>query len=716
MEPSVTLDARSKLIQKFSKQLAERLNECTALWFQAEDGEEEALPELKRVLHTIKGEAFVLGIEELGKVFGLIEEAVEVWKPSRAPLGNAILGGFDVAAVYIRAIGDGHEAPSLSSTLGNLKDHTAKALAANGNSIPAPTKTASSPDTASDADESEIAETSSEKGKAKSNQVSAAEITNLRPVLLEINRLHAQQTSLLNEMQEIERRIHAYAEAVDPSLSPEEVKEQVIKTLGYGSGIERTVRELRSRLGSNHFSFELALSRVNNFMRNASLVGTDGIRLSAERVVRTTSAKVEKQVELDFDSIPYVESSLEVMLTDALGHLIRNAIDHGMEETEARLKAGKPAAGKIIVRVTESETTVRVSVVDDGGGVNLNLLREKAQKLELDDHAASQLVFEAGLSTKDEVTDVSGRGVGLDSVANTIRRAGGQVYVEQTSTSGTTFILEMPINSNADTVLPVRRGDYHCCIPVRYVVGGGEASEMVMSQDGRQVRDMWGEEEHFVPLLDLGAVLGASKRSDPSVLLGLEYAGSRIALALDSFTNPEPINFSPVKDLAVRSNYLRGVAASHDGNPLLLLDVPRLFGVNYTVAQESYQETIRVKKVIVAEDAPVARELICGVMRSFGYEVFSASDGREAIRRIHEIKPDLIMTDLEMPYATGFDVIKEVRDDAELKAIPIIVLTTRADEDTRSRARTLGASAFLAKQRFSEGELKKLLLELLGDT
>jgi two-component system chemotaxis sensor kinase CheA len=232
----------------------------------------------------------------------------------------------------------------------------------------------------------------------------------------------------------------------------------------------------------------------------------------------------------------------------------------------------------------------------------------------------------------------------------------------------------------------------------------------------RRERD--GQRE-LVPLFSLRQLLhgaGEPQVKDTAVLL--QHRAGLFAVTVEGYLNPRPVTFQRTEELAFDSAVVRGVAPRADGGVLLLLDVDVLMNTAHTgsVVSESMQPQGRVEgsHVLVVEDAPVAREILAGILRSFGLRVSEALDGQRGLQMALNDPPDLILTDVEMPFMDGLQMVSRLRRDERFASLPVIVLTTRIDQETRDRARELGVQGFLSKQKFVEDDLQKVIQECLG--
>jgi two-component system chemotaxis sensor kinase CheA len=412
-------------------------------------------------------------------------------------------------------------------------------------------------------------------------------------------------------------------------------------------------------------------------------------------------------------------------------HLVRNAVDHGLERAPDRQRLGKPIRGRLVITFAQSESSVRATVADDGAGIDFARLREVLAERGVDADQAteqelSQMLFDHGVSTRETADEISGRGIGLDVVSKELSEIGGHVTVESVPGRGTKFTLEMPATMKADVVVPVRTRSVHAAVPARAVLRVTRVARIEGTGRGpviRIARDHDDDEPTLVPLFSLQALLeGTGEPQIGDVVVVVQGSREPFALTVLGFQNPRPVTFKRTQELAVRSRLVRGMSLQADGSVLLLLDVEALGaataepGLARPMAANGGEPSRPAvePRVLVVEDAPVARELLVGVLRSFGLRVEEAVDGRDGLERALDDPPDMILTDIEMPYIDGLSMIRRLRDDPRMAEVPIVVLTTRTDAETRAQARALGVVRFLSKQRFVEEELRGVVAACLG--
>ncbi|KYF65515.1 histidine kinase, partial [Sorangium cellulosum] len=538
-------------------------------------------------------------------------------------------------------------------------------------------------------------------------------------------RLHGEREVLQRRLREAQRMLRALLVEIDPrGADVDRVAERVTKTLGYGAEIERALGAVRADWSSNDFAVGRALGELDEVVRAASVVRAERLLNQVSLAARSAARMLGKDVEARVEGTGLLDARVERRLEPALLHLVRNAVDHGIEPADVRARRGKPARGTVAVTVAQTDASVRVEVKDDGGGVDFARLREVLAPsvpdvASLGDAELIPYLFAHGLTTSRSVGAISGRGVGLDVVAREIGALGGQVRVDSRPGLGTTILLVLPTSLHGEEVVPVSSGRFRCAVPTHAVHSVVLLEEEALhTPEGARVRVTGEPGAELVPLFSLAAVLGDGGRPAPGdAALVLHHAAGLFAVSVDGYENPRLVSLVRSEELPVTSPLVRAVAPTADGEALLLLDVERVFACARQPPREAPSaaaaEPTREPLALVVEDAPVARELLCGILRSIGLRVEEASDGREGLARARATPPDVVLTDLEMPYLSGLEMVAELRRSPGLARVPVVVLTTAAQEQSEAALRGLGVRAVLSKQRFVEEELRRIVASLV---
>lgn len=454
------------------------------------------------------------------------------------------------------------------------------------------------------------------------------------------------------------------------------------------------------------------------------------------RVVRQAAKETGKQVRLDIigGSIEIDRGVLDRM-TPAFEHLLRNCVTHGIEPPEVRTAAGKEAAGNIVVVLRQEGNEVGVEFRDDGAGLNLQRIRDKGEKMGLiapgsehSDGELANLIFMPGFSTAETVTELAGRGVGMDVVRSEVNAMGGRIETATAAGQGTGFTLVLPLTTAVTQVVMLRCGDSVVAVPATLIeiVRRLSAEEIEHAyQTGsytlaeRSMLFFW-----FGALLQQAPVSGEAGRTRPVVVV--RSAQQRVALHVDEVLGTQEV---VVKNLGPQLSRLPGLAgmtllASGSValiyNPVALATLygdaarqatqaARLSPVQQVVkptAEEAHQHLAPL--VLVVDDSLTVRRVTQRLLTREGFRVTLAKDGIEALERLAEERPQVVLSDIEMPRMDGFDLARNIRGDARMSDLPIIMITSRIAQKHRDYAAELGVDHYLGKP-YSEEDLLALI-------
>ena len=407
-----------------------------------------------------------------------------------------------------------------------------------------------------------------------------------------------------------------------------------------------------------------------------------------------------------------VDRSLLGGLVEVLLHLVRNAVDHGLETTHERVAAGKDPVGRIRLHAMRLGSEIVLTVSDDGRGLDLDALRRAAgpggEQL-----GAADLAFRPGLSTAPEVTDVSGRGVGLDAVRHALDAARGRVEVSSTSGVGTEFRVILPISLSLVRCLLLRCGTQELAVALSATVVTVPSTTVVRGPGGGPVVVVGG---HAVPVTGLGVVLGLPEDGGSTVLV-LTGSGRRHAVIVDELCGQREVVVTALPSFLPRLPVYAGASPADDGGVLLVLDPTGLIAAAERVAPAFVDPTpagTAARHVLVVDDAALVRELQRSILERAGYRVSTAGDGQEGLEVLESVRPDLVLTDVEMPRLDGIGLVEQIRAHPRLSNTAVVILTSRASESDRQRGLDAGADGYVVKATFDETALLATVRRLIG--
>jgi len=471
------------------------------------------------------------------------------------------------------------------------------------------------------------------------------------------------------------------------------------------------------------------------------MVEFDGISDRLYGVVRQASKDTGKQVKLDISggSIEMDRGVLERMVP-AFEHLLRNAVAHGIESGPERVAVGKPAVGSIAIHVHQESNDVSVSFSDDGAGLDVARIRDKAlakglivADAALSEAEAANLIFMPGFSTVDEVTELAGRGIGMDVVRAEVNALGGRIETQTHALQGTSFRLVLPLTTAVTQVVILRMGELSVGVPanimetvLRVPAAQLEAAYQYDAFDfaGEQVPFYWG-----------GSLLQESARSSEAggktlPVAIFRSAGQRLAVHIDEVLGNREVVVKNLGPQLARLPGLAGMSVLASGavvliyNPVALasvygeqarvlgaqVDAPGVMDADADVASVAVSKPAgeQLPLVLVVDDSITVRRVTQRLLKREGYRVALANDGLHALEKLQEEVPSVVLSDIEMPRMDGFDLARNIRGDARLKDLPIIMITSRIAEKHREHARELGVDHYLGKP-YSEDELLGLV-------
>ncbi|MBE2253136.1 MAG: response regulator, partial [Myxococcus sp.] len=448
------------------------------------------------------------------------------------------------------------------------------------------------------------------------------------------------------------------------------------------------------------------------------------------RMVRELARDLGREVELSVEGEDErVDRTVLDILRDPLLHLVRNSVDHGLESREERVEQGKAPRGTLTLLARREGERLVLRVEDDGRGLSAASLRQVAVRKGLIDQAtadglteaaAIDLVFLPGFTSKDQVTDVSGRGIGLDVVKTRLQQIGGEVTVSSKLGFGAAFELRVPLSLTVAPVLFVETGEERFCVPATNVL-------RALQIDAAQVREIAGKpavavDDVVLPYQSIASILGGAPEravSPGEVVLVVRGRGQTAAIGIDRVLDERVQAILPLKGLLARFGHLSGATQQPDGTLAMVLSAPHLVATAHgrelklSVPQRPAVEARR-RRLLVVDDSPLTRELLVSLLESVGYEIVQASDGAEALERLARETVDAVVTDLEMPRCDGLELTRRLKVHPTLKSLPVVIVTTRGSEQDRRRGMEAGADGYVTKGDLVRQDLVDVVARLLA--
>ena len=470
-------------------------------------------------------------------------------------------------------------------------------------------------------------------------------------------------------------------------------------------------------------SVQARLNReLQQSLMNVRMVPFASISERLYRIVRQTGKELNKRVNLELTGTELeLDRSVLERMTAPFEHLLRNAIAHGIEDVGVRTQQGKSPIGEIHLGLRHANNEVVFEFSDDGAGLNFPALREKAEAMGLlqpgeaaSEDQLAQLIFVSGVSTAAEVTEVAGRGIGMDVVRSEIAGLGGRIDVSSKQGLGTHFIIHLPLTLAVTQVLMVRSADLTYAIPSAMVEQVRQVKSAELAQLYRDRQIEWQSKPysfHYLPHL-----LGDAERIPESLprnpVLLLRSGEQRISLHVDDLQGNHEAVVKNVGPQLARLPGIAGATVLGNGAVVLILNPAQLaqrIGTAVRKTGKAVPEVLHIQPlVMVVDDSLTVRKITTRLLARAGYQVVTAKDGVDALEQLGEINPAVMLLDVEMPRMDGFELTKQLRREAKTQNLPIIMITSRTADKHRDYALQLGVNAYLGKPYQEEVLLQQI--------
>ncbi len=718
-------ERRAALVRKFQEVGAERVQRLAAAWvhLEGQPDDAETAAELLREIHTLKGEARTVGLADLTTLSHRLEEVLFSARDQgfRVPpeVGEGVLYSVDLMASLLRGAAGGTTV-DLSAAMA-LLDAALKLSARSGEAdseIPVQAPPAEPPPQVAPA----VAPPAAPRAAPRAAPVPPRPVEVLRVRQERIAAVAEVTGELLVEQARTVfsiERLRARAAELEAVLSEREPQ----RALQQARALAQAVRHELGGLEEVNARTGLLIDQLEYLGGELRLVPAATILEPYGRMVRELSREQGKEVDLKLEGAQ-TEADRRVLeaVEEPLVHLLRNAVDHGIELPQVREAAGKPRRGTVRIVLQARGGTLRVTVADDGAGLDAAALRRRAVERglispaaaeALDDQRSLELILLAGFSTRDEVSDVSGRGVGMDVVKRRVEQVNGRVSVSGALGVGTRVELTLPIAISRMRALVMRVGDAVCALPSASVeaVVAIDAGEVVNSGEGPLLRFAGA----LVPLGSLEEVLGET--SAPGALrpvaVILRSGGERRAFRAREPGRELELVARPLGPPLEKHRLVTGAAVLPTGELASILDVPQLLaraqkgrgGIG--AAQPGARP--RRFRVLAVDDSVIIRSTVSDMLRGLGCEVAVAEDGLEGLTQLEAFEPHLVITDIQMPRLDGLGLLRRLRAQPRFRALPVVVLSSLGSATDRAAALDAGATGYLVKSELDDAAMREVL-------
>lgn len=485
-------------------------------------------------------------------------------------------------------------------------------------------------------------------------------------------------------------------------------------------------QELARQARTLNTTVDLISLNLQDKTRMLRLVPAGTILHPLLRSSRDIAKEMNKNIDLKLTGEDIeVDRVILDLIKNSLVHLLRNAIDHGIESADVRKKLGKDPIGKVEIMVTESSGSVQISISDDGSGIDVNEVAATAIKRKLitdedrnslSDTNILDYIFSPGLSTKKIITELSGRGVGLDVVRSSVEKARGKIAINTKLGKGTTFTLNLPLTLVSDRGMLIKASGRLFIFPTISVVRilNIKLSD-IQNVEGGQTIVLEGKP---VPLHDLAGILGYKRKEfskeDIASVIVISKGFSQIALIVDELIGEREVVIKSLQPPLEKVEFVSGATLGEKGNVILVLNPASIVELcihkGSAVLKRSESDATNKKlKILVVDDSITTRTLEMNILTAHGYDVKSAVNGEDAWTILQKEKFDLLITDVMMPVLDGFDLTKRIKDDKTLSDLPVIIVSALANEDDKKHGIEVGADAYITKNKFET----KILIDVV---
>lgn len=487
--------------------------------------------------------------------------------------------------------------------------------------------------------------------------------------------------------------------------------------------------QLAHMLGQDNLRLTTLADELQDDVSRMRMVSFETLVGGFQRIIRDLARDTGKQVYFDVAGMGVeVDKTVLDALKDPIMHLLRNAVDHGIESPEVREHKGKPGAGRLGLEIEQRGNEIIVRVRDDGKGIDTNALKQKAlnngiltaQEADaMSEDDLRSLIFHPGLTTAAEITAISGRGIGMDIVRDRVESLRGRVSVTSVPGEGTTISLNVPVSLTRIRCVLLDTGDETYAVPSAVIV-----RMTTLRRDDvftAENRDMIVLDDRPVPLVSMADVLGVPaqpRTSDEITVLALRAADRTVAFEVDGLESERELVLKPLGPEIARAQFVSGAALLGTGAVLIVLDANdlvrsatgRSLPARRAVAlQKQVMTAERRLSVLVADDSITTRTLEKNILETAGFIVTVAIDGEEAWQKVSEQHFDVVISDVEMPKMTGLELVRMIKGSERTRHIPVILLTSLGKPEHQEAGLKAGADAYLVKSKFDQGELLRMI-------
>jgi chemotaxis protein histidine kinase CheA len=764
---------KKKFIVKFVDEANDHIDKLNdgLVGLEANPGDQETISEIFRSAHTIKGSSRILGLIPISLVAHKLEDALSAFRDGKISqskvLFNLLFKAVDLIAEFVQRVQEGDE---VNDDTTEICERLEKAVSGELEDTVLVSESVGAPSEIKEKPPVENEKPSEHESSLKLKKTPVTELTSTNQVSVRSPSPKAQKplkkprvsetvrvkTDKLDEtvnlmgeivsnhirlkqnwvdINEIGKVSKKYLEAFsgftyeDGKLSVEDSR----KLFEQFQDIYGKLRQL-SISTKDVLNFQTLLTdQLREKVLKMRMLPLSTVLDAFPRMVRDISMTCGKEVNFLVEG---GETELDKKIIEKIGdpllHMIRNSVDHGVEPPIDRIRVGKPETGTITLKASYEGGNVLIELRDDGKGIPLNKIKEKAvdKKLfseevlnNMTDREIVNLIFRPGFSTSASITDVSGRGVGMDVVReNIIMNLKGSVQVETVEGRGTCFFIRLPLTLAVMRVLLVSVVNYKFALPLHSVkeIVKAHRDQIIKVVDKRAIS----LRDEIIPIVNLDFALDLPEKSqvdfgEVNIVL-VEMGNECLGLVVDTILSEEDMEIKSLPNHMKNNEMVSGATLSGKNEIVLALHIPKLFSIakdekpeNLIPASNMNRQEVVRRSILVVDDSESAREVQRSILEASGYIVDIAVDGMDGFKMAQENRFDLVISDIEMPRMNGFDFIKKLKMEESYRHTPVIVVSSRNEEAYKRKGMQAGADAFIVKSGFDQSKLLKMVQSLI---
>jgi len=730
---------KEKFIKKYIEEGLEIITKVENLVFDIKDGisVEDDLATLLRLLHTLKGSSRMLEIKRIEELSHSLESVFVAVREQRIGFSeNAvklILSSLDLLKTGFSVLQEtGNDSIETSDFIKNLVS-----LSSNEDfTIP-------NADFSKDENSDKPALTNEKEDENQNASLAPASSKKQKKIKTETIRL---------SLEKIDGIIKSIASLQSLEISAKSISQDSLVLNSLIKNYSKTLREQKKIdpvVYANFRKLERLSERLNSTIKNYSIDAGNSIRIAYDSVISLRTLPISTI----FDSYPRyvyqlsqelgkiinltiegkeneIDKNIIESLTEVFLHMVRNSIDHGIESPAERLAAGKNEAGNLSIICSRESGSMKIVISDDGRGIDIEKIRQKAVR---DGHVAEasagnlskeeliNFIFQSGFSTSGEINNVSGRGVGMDVVRDSIEALKGSIVVDSTHGAGTSFTIMVPLSIAALMGFPIECNGMKFIIPANFVetILLLNRDEIITVVDRPEIK----YNDRIIKLYYLSQILQtrseAAQSSDVVFIVIIRSYEDIAALAVDNIDSMRSVILKTMPSFMEHIPVFSGIVLNENYEMVSVLHIPTVIKMAKRIKaidiKKRHIENEKLRKnVLVVDDSLPIREIESEILLSEGYRVDTAPDGAQALKAAKSRHYDLICTDLNMPVMDGFMLIENIKKNDDISNIPIIVISSNENEEEQNRALQLGANRYIVKNSFNNHNLLEAVNSLIG--